>query len=171
MANVLIVAYLLIVLALIVVILLQRSEGGALGIGGGGGGGLVSARGSANLMTRTTAVLAALFMATAITLTILADLDRSNERVLAEAAALGEGGNVSDALDALQQGGASDLPIPTDTGLAVPSDGQAVTPDAPVGDAPDLAIPTDTAAPADPAVPVDTAAPADTTAPVEGTAN
>ena len=70
MANVLIVAYLLIVLALIAVILLQRSEGGALGIGGGGGG-FMTARGSANLLTRTTAILATLFFATAIGLTIL----------------------------------------------------------------------------------------------------
>ena len=72
MANVLLVAYLLIVVALIVVILLQRSEGGALGIGGGGGGGLVTARGSANLMTRTTAILATLFFVLALGMGIIA---------------------------------------------------------------------------------------------------
>ncbi len=86
MANVLIVAYLLIVLALIAVILLQRSEGGALGIGGGTGGGLVSVRGSANLLTRTTAILAALFFATAIGLTILSEIDRRSRGILAQAA-------------------------------------------------------------------------------------
>lgn len=168
MANVLIVAYLLIVLALIVVILLQRSEGGALGIGGGTGGGLVSARGSASLMTRTTAVLAALFMATAITLTILADIDRSNERVLAGAAAQGEQGGVLGALDALQQDGAGDLPVPTDAGpspsgdATTPADDTPATPTDGAGDAPDLALPVDSAAP------TDTTAPA---APVEGTVN
>ena len=65
MQNVLLVAYLLIVLALIAVILLQRSEGGGLGMGGNAGG-LMTVRGSANLLTRTTGVLAALFFATAI---------------------------------------------------------------------------------------------------------
>ena len=85
MANVLIVAYLLIVLALIAVILLQRSEGGGLGMGSNSNG-LVSVRGSANLLTRTTAILATLFFATAIGLTILAELDRSTQSILEQAA-------------------------------------------------------------------------------------
>ena len=76
MENVLLVAYLLIVLALIAVILLQRSEGGGLGMGGNAGG-LMTVRGSANLLTRTTAILAALFFASAIGLTILAELNRT----------------------------------------------------------------------------------------------
>ncbi len=86
MANVLIVAYLLIVLALIAVILLQRSEGGALGIGGGGGG-FMTARGSANLLTRTTAILATLFFLTAIGLTMLSEFDRGSSGILERAAA------------------------------------------------------------------------------------
>ncbi len=112
MANVLIVAYLLIVLALIVVILLQRSEGGALGIGGGSGGGLVSARGSANLLSRTTAILAVLFMGTAIALSIVADLDRSTDNILDTAAQGGETTSVLDALNALSSGGDNSLAIP-----------------------------------------------------------
>ena len=72
MQNVLIAAYLLIVLALIGVILLQRSEGGGLGMGGGGGGGFMTGRGTANLLTRVTAGLAALFFVTSISLTLLA---------------------------------------------------------------------------------------------------
>lgn len=56
MQNVLLVAYLIIVLALIGVILLQRSEGGGLGMGGNAGG-LMTVRGSANLLTRTTDAL------------------------------------------------------------------------------------------------------------------
>jgi preprotein translocase subunit SecG len=62
----------LITLALVAVILLQRSEGGALGIGGGGGGGLMTARGAANLLTRSTTILAGLFIAMSILLAVLA---------------------------------------------------------------------------------------------------
>lgn len=72
METILIVIQLLVVLAMIVVILLQRSEGGGLGIGGGGGGGLVSVRGSANLLSRTTAILAAVFFCTSLALAIIA---------------------------------------------------------------------------------------------------
>ena len=71
MDTVLILIHLLVVVALVIVVLLQRSEGGALGIGGGGGG-LVSARGAADAMTRTTGILAAIFFATSIVLGVLA---------------------------------------------------------------------------------------------------
>ena len=76
MVQVLLVIHLLIAIALVGVVLLQRSEGGGLGIGGptsgGGMGGFLTGRGTANLLTRTTAILAACFMATSLTLTILA---------------------------------------------------------------------------------------------------
>jgi preprotein translocase subunit SecG len=72
MNTVLLIVHLLIALALVGVILLQRSEGGALGIGGGGFGGLMTGRSSANLLTRTTAFLAAGFIATSMLLAILA---------------------------------------------------------------------------------------------------
>ncbi len=65
------VVHVLLAVALIGVVLMQRSEGGALGIGGGGGG-LFSTRGQANLLTRTTAVLATCFIGTSIILAILA---------------------------------------------------------------------------------------------------
>lgn len=112
MANVLLVAYLLIVIALIVVILLQRSEGGALGIGGGNNG-MMTARGSANLLTRTTAILAVLFFASAIGLTILSELDRTTSSILDSAVSTPEGqqpSTVLDALNALQ----GDLPLPAE---------------------------------------------------------
>ena len=65
--------HILIALGLVGSVLLQRSEGGGLGIGGGGGGGgFMTARGTANLMTRVTAVLAACFFATSIILAIMA---------------------------------------------------------------------------------------------------
>ncbi|MBS4049527.1 MAG: preprotein translocase subunit SecG [Alphaproteobacteria bacterium] len=72
MMTFLLVVHILLALALIGVILVQRSEGGALGMGGGGGGGFMTARGSANLLTRTTAILATLFIISSITLAILA---------------------------------------------------------------------------------------------------
>ncbi|NYZ11944.1 preprotein translocase subunit SecG [Azospirillum sp. RWY-5-1] len=72
METVLLVIHLLIALALVGVILIQRSEGGGLGIGGGTMGGMMTTRGSANLLTRTTAILAAGFMTTSIILAILA---------------------------------------------------------------------------------------------------
>ena len=65
----------MVVLTLVAVVLLQRSEGGALGIGGAGGGGFFSSRGTANLLTRTTAILAGIFFLTSLALTILAGLD------------------------------------------------------------------------------------------------
>jgi preprotein translocase subunit SecG len=73
MATVLLVIHLMIAATLVGVVLLQKSEGGALGIGGGGGGGFLTGRGTANLLTRTTAGLAAAFFATSILLTLLAN--------------------------------------------------------------------------------------------------
>ncbi len=69
MITVLLVVYIMVAFAMIVIILLQRSEGGALGMGGGGGG-LVSGRGAANLLTRITAVLGAIYFITALALGI-----------------------------------------------------------------------------------------------------
>ena len=62
--------HILIAVALVLVVLLQRSEGGGLGIGGGGG--FMTARGTANLMTRTTTILAIGFFTTTIILAIIA---------------------------------------------------------------------------------------------------
>ena len=72
MTTIVLIVHLLIALALVGVILLQRSEGGALGMGGGGMVGLMTGRSSANLLTRTTAFLAAGFIATSLVLAIIA---------------------------------------------------------------------------------------------------
>lgn len=72
MITFILVIHLMICIAMVALILLQRSEGGALGIGGGGG--MMSGRGSGNVLTRTTAYLAAAFFATSIALTVLAEL-------------------------------------------------------------------------------------------------
>ena len=73
MQTVLLTIHTLIAIALVGLVLLQRNEGGGLGIGGGGGGGgFMTARGTANLLTRATAILAACFFLTSIGLGILA---------------------------------------------------------------------------------------------------
>lgn len=73
MESVVLVIHLFLALAIIGLVLLQRSEGGGLGIGGGGGmGNLASAASTANILSRTTAICAALFFATSLTLGILA---------------------------------------------------------------------------------------------------
>lgn len=79
MQTVLIVIHLMVVIALVGVVLLQRSEGGALGIGGGG---FMTGRGQTNVLTRATAILAALFFATSLGLTILANLTRAPKSIL-----------------------------------------------------------------------------------------
>ena len=89
MINVLLVIHLMLAIAMIGVVLLQRSEGGGLGIGGGGGGGggmggFLTGRGTANLLTRTTAILAACFMGTSIILSILAGQTREPSSILEE---------------------------------------------------------------------------------------
>lgn len=80
MQQVVIVIHLMLVLALIGVVLLQRSEGGGLGIGGGGG--FMTSRGTANVLTRATAILAGLFFATSLILSILAGFDRRPTSIL-----------------------------------------------------------------------------------------
>src|SRR4051794_33270414 len=74
MQSVLIVIQLIVSVGLVATVLLQRSEGGALGMGGGGSGlgGLFSPRGAADTLTRTTAILAAVFFLSSLALTIFA---------------------------------------------------------------------------------------------------
>ena len=84
MQTLLVFAELVIAVALIIFVLLQRSEGGALGMGGGGGGlgGLFSPRGAADTLTRTTAILAALFFLTCVGLNLLALHGRNEKSIL-----------------------------------------------------------------------------------------
>jgi preprotein translocase subunit SecG len=81
MTTVLIVVHLMVVLALIGLVLLQRSEGGALGIGGGGGG-FMTGRGAGNVLTTSTAVLAAVFFLTSIGLALLAKIESRPSDIL-----------------------------------------------------------------------------------------
>ena len=81
MQTVVIVIHLMIVATLIATVLLQKSEGGGLGIGGGAG--FMSSRGTANLLSRTTAILAAGFFVTSLFLSWLASYDRKPSSIIA----------------------------------------------------------------------------------------
>src|SRR5271154_4054425 len=80
MQTVIIVIHLMIVLVLIGTVLLQKSEGGGLGTGGGAG--FMSSRGTANLLTRTTAILAVGFFATSLILSWLAGFNRQPSSII-----------------------------------------------------------------------------------------
>jgi preprotein translocase subunit SecG len=82
MQTVIIVIHLMVVLAMIGLVLLQKSEGGGLGMGGGGAGGFLTSRGTSNVLTRSTAILAAVFFATSLLLSMLAGMDRRPASIL-----------------------------------------------------------------------------------------
>ncbi|WP_299895982.1 preprotein translocase subunit SecG [uncultured Ruegeria sp.] len=81
MENVVLIIHLLLALGLIAVVLLQRSEGGGLGMGGGGGGAMTG-RAAATALGKLTWILAACFIVTSITLTILAAQKSSGSSVI-----------------------------------------------------------------------------------------
>jgi preprotein translocase subunit SecG len=110
MQTVIIVIHLMVVAAMIGVVLLQKSEGGGLGIGSTGG--FLSSRGTANVLTRTTAILAATFFATSLVLSVLASWDRKPHSIIQNtasppqqtpAAPPGQGGGVLDTLRQQEQ--------------------------------------------------------------------
>ena len=144
MQTVLIVIHLMIVLALVGVVLIQRSEGGGLGIGGGSG--FMSARGTANALTRTTAILAALFFVTSLALGILARYDSQPTDILNRIpqSQQGTGNGILDQLGPAPVAPPAQAP----TGNGVPSETGAATPSAPAaGQAPATAAPAASAAP------------------------
>lgn len=80
METIVLVIHLILALGIVATVLLQKSEGGGLGIGGGGN--LMSVRGTANLLTRATAILAGGFMVTSLTLAILAGMKYEPRSIL-----------------------------------------------------------------------------------------
>ena len=104
MQTVIIVVHLMIVSVLIGTVLLQKSEGGGLGMGGGAG--FMSSRGTANLLTRTTAILAGIFFLTSLALAWLAGVDRKPASILGTAPATQS-----------QPGGATPVAPPTSGGV------------------------------------------------------
>ena len=110
MQTVIVVIHLMVVAAMIGVVLLLKSEGGGLGIGSTGG--FLSSRDTSNILSRTTAVLAATFFGTSLMLSMLAGWDRKPHSIIQgtpapaspaapgapPAPAPGPGGGVLDAL-------------------------------------------------------------------------
>jgi preprotein translocase subunit SecG len=82
MQEILLVFQIVIAVAMIGVILLQRSSADGLGLGGGGMGSFMSGRASANLLTKTTAILAALFILNSIVLAALVSNAPHQESIL-----------------------------------------------------------------------------------------
>ena len=82
MERIILVIHLMIAAALVAVVLMQKSEGGALGIGGGGMSNFMTGRGTASVLTRATAVLAACFMLTSLVLVILPQLGTKRASIL-----------------------------------------------------------------------------------------
>src|ERR1700742_3263980 len=105
MQTVVIVIHLMIVAVLIGAVLLQKSEGGGLGMGGGAG--FMSSRGTANLLTRTTAILAVGFFVTSLLLSWLAGFNRAPSSIIGTQAPSSQ----------TQPGGATPVAPPTSGGV------------------------------------------------------
>jgi preprotein translocase subunit SecG len=138
MIILLFVVHVLIALALIGVVMLQKSEGGALGMGGGGMSGFMTGRSTANLLTRTTSILAVLFFATSIILVMLNNVARAPRSIV------DEGGPLP----------TSPLPPGVPALPAAPSPAAPVVPMAPSPTAPSPAAPAQPAPPAGPSAPL-----------------
>lgn len=83
MEAVILIIHLVLALAIVGLVLLQRSEGGGLGIGGGGGmGAFASARSTASVLSRTTAICAAGFFTTSLILGILAGTHHKSNSIM-----------------------------------------------------------------------------------------
>jgi preprotein translocase subunit SecG len=114
MQSVVIIVHLMIVLAMIGVVLLQKSEGGGLGIGSTGG--FMTNRGTANVLTRATAFLAAAFFVTSLSLSIIAGFSRNPTSIInpgnAPASAPGTAPSGGGLLDQLRQQEGAPAPAP-----------------------------------------------------------
>ncbi len=150
MQTVLLVIHLMVVAALVGVVLLQRSEGGALGIGGGGG--FMTSRGTANVLTRTTAILAAVFFLTSLALSILPRFTGSQESILDRVQTapsapvadqpIGSGkGGVLDQLNQISKPAAQPGNAPVAPAVDIPAAPAAEAPAAPATEAPATAAP------------------------------
>ena len=82
MTTVILIIHILISISIVGLVLMQRSEGGGLGIGGGNN--FMSARGTADLLTRATTVLAIAFFCTSILLAMLAGYGKKSTSIIDE---------------------------------------------------------------------------------------
>ena len=140
MTAILLAVHFVVAVAMIITILLQRSEGGALGLGGGGGvSSLMSGRGAANALSRSTVIFAAIFIATSLALAMVAKANRSGGSVLLPA------GNTSAPIPILPGG-----TLPTGSGPLAPGSRPIApsVPSVPVPTLPAPAAPVPASAPA-----------------------
>lgn len=144
MINVILVIHVLLALGVIATVLMQRSEGGGLGMGGGGG--LMTGRASANLLTRSTAILAGLFFLTSIVLALLASGGASRRPSILDA----PGGAAS--APAVPSAPGPSAPGPSAPGPA--ASGPAATPAVPAPPAADAAPAAPAPAPSEPSAPL-----------------
>ena len=92
--SIVLIAHIILAVSLIgIIILMQRSEGGMGGLGGGGGGaggmgGFLAGRTQANVVTRTTAILATGFFLTSLTLAVADHRGRASGPLVPDAAPL-----------------------------------------------------------------------------------
>lgn len=104
MQNVILVIHILACLVMIGLVLVQKSEGGGLGIGGGGGANsLLSGRGAAGAVVRSTIIFGAIFFLTSLALTTIANRTQDNrsdvERALTPDDAANEPATTDDLFD------------------------------------------------------------------------
>ena len=152
MLNVILTIHLIACVALVIAVMLQRSEGGALGMSGGGTGGVISGRGAANVLVRTTMILAGIFFFTSIVMTRI-----NNEAAQAPSTLEQQTEETADPFDALRN-----TPPATTTD---PLGGATTTPAAPAQAAPAPATTPDPLAPAVPAPSAPATTPPASTAP------
>jgi preprotein translocase subunit SecG len=81
MENFILILNVILACLLVIVILLQKSEGGALGIGASQDS-FVSSRSAGNFLTKTTAIIATLFIITSISLTVISNKEISKSSVI-----------------------------------------------------------------------------------------
>jgi preprotein translocase subunit SecG len=79
--TILLVVIIFVAVAMVGVILMQRSEGGALGMSGGGPGNFMTARGTGDLLSRTTQILAAVFFVLCLGMTLLGGREHARNSI------------------------------------------------------------------------------------------
>jgi preprotein translocase subunit SecG len=80
--NLLLATIIIIAVAMVGVILMQRSEGGALGMSGGGPGNFMSARGTGDLLSRTTQILAGAFFILCLLMTLIGGHEHAKSSIV-----------------------------------------------------------------------------------------
>ena len=82
MTTLILIIHIIISIAIVCLVLMQRSEGGGLGIGGGNN--FMSARGTADFLTRVTTFLAIAFFCTSILLAMIAGYGKKTNSIIDE---------------------------------------------------------------------------------------